>query len=175
MQCPRCPAKLIIGRVGGLSARGCPRCSGVWLDNDANAVLTAGLTDDSLASFRKHTARANVEVDEAAENLPCPVCTRTMRRHRVERAWLDVDICEYHGTWYDKGEVEQVSEAFDRPDAYDWRKGSAASPQEPTIEAAEGDRSDHLRGMLRAMRSISMRASANAEAILSRRGRDDDW
>lgn len=40
--------------------------------------------------------------------MECPVCKSRMKHEKVESVWAD--ICEEHGVWLDKGEVESIME-----------------------------------------------------------------
>ncbi len=129
LSCPRCLTNLVSLRVGAVAVRGCPTCAGVWLDPDTNRRMAEGFDEEAVAAVRAHSSKAKVKVDESVGNLSCPVCRKALRRHRIDNAWLDVDICDDHGTWYDKGEVERVTQALNAPVATgDWR--SVADPDE---------------------------------------------
>ncbi len=43
---------------------------------------------------------------EPARELPCPLCQKPMR---VEsRRGVSVDVCDEHGMWLDRGELDQI-------------------------------------------------------------------
>jgi Zn-finger nucleic acid-binding protein len=43
---------------------------------------------------------------ELLDELPCPVCARVMRVAR--RHGVAIDVCERHGVWLDRGELERL-------------------------------------------------------------------
>jgi Zn-finger nucleic acid-binding protein len=48
-------------------------------------------------------------VDTSPDGLPCVVCGNPMRREHLERAGFDLDICDDHGMWFDRGELPAVA------------------------------------------------------------------
>lgn len=43
---------------------------------------------------------------EPLDDLPCPVCAKVMRVSR--RHGVAIDVCERHGVWLDRGELERL-------------------------------------------------------------------
>ena len=41
--------------------------------------------------------------------MECPVCKDRMEHKKIEEAW--VDVCENHGVWLDKGEIEAIMDS----------------------------------------------------------------
>jgi Zn-finger nucleic acid-binding protein len=123
--------------VAEVAAHGCRTCGGAWLDRDANLAVVHSPDDAAVNAFRSHSAKARRPVDQAPDGLSCPVCNGTLRRHRIEGAWLDVDICDAHGTWYDRGEIERVIVAMQRTGADDWRPLPQRSGSMPTPDRHE--------------------------------------
>jgi len=171
--CPRCLTNLVRGRYGELIAHGCPRCGGIWLDQATNDSIVAGLTDEAMAVLRDRSAKTKAKVDLEAEGLTCPVCHEALRRHRVKHAWLDIDICDAHGTWYDCGEIERVAQAMGSPEPSDWRPPQAADGD--VAEESPDVYRRRLERQLESMRAVTMAATARAEAIDARRRYGDDW
>jgi Zn-finger nucleic acid-binding protein len=180
MNCPRCHTMLVIARADTLSAHGCPRCSGVWLGKDDLSLFVDGLNDNALAAFRAHSAISKDKIDLSEDNLPCPECDSVLTRQRVDFAWLDVDVCPKHGTWFDRGEVERIAEAISQPQSKDWRAPSPkkqATPKQATSKqpAAGGGDPDaaynRVRNLLEDMKRVQR---ASTDRLESRMNRNDD-
>ena len=173
MKCPRCQSNLAPGRADTLTAHGCPRCAGVWLGKTALAVLVNGLNDDALAAFRKYSAQSRKQVDESVDNLACPRCQGVMTRQRVDFAWLDVDVCAEHGTWFDRGEIERISEAVNRPETADWRsQPPLAAGAKPAAGADPDAAYRRVQETLDRMKRIQRLALDRMESGMDRNG---DW
>lgn len=132
--CPRCRLGLYVGQTASVCMYACGKCGGIWLDQtDANRMVHS-LCDHALQLADQATQHAPEKVNTDAEGVPCPVCLGAMTRTRVAAAWLDVDICAHHGTWFDKGELQKVARALKQPNAGDWRR----APATPVHQRAMG-------------------------------------
>ncbi|MEM6790208.1 MAG: zf-TFIIB domain-containing protein [Myxococcota bacterium] len=128
LRCPRCADAMYVGATpAGGDMWGCPRCGGVWLDLATADHVVRTVCEGSLALSRRAADAAAQPSRPQAMLLQCPVCTHTMEPQRVATAWLDIDVCRAHGTWYDHGELEKVARATQR-DVGDWRSRPAAAP-----------------------------------------------
>jgi Zn-finger nucleic acid-binding protein len=103
----------------------------VWLDNAAAERVVATLCQASLALAKGASDNAVRSVEPTGHQLPCPVCRGTMSTQRIANAWLDVDRCDAHGTWYDRGELERVARSA-HVHVGDWRSTPAPAPPPPT-------------------------------------------
>ena len=63
-------------------------------------------------------------IDTCPKDLPCPACSAPMRRV-LARGFVEVDYCEPHGTWFDRGELNRVMDAY------------SPGPDPAEVEAAE--------------------------------------
>jgi Zn-finger nucleic acid-binding protein len=115
----------------------------VWLDNDSAQRIIDGACQASLKLSKTAAEHAQGKVELAAHELACPACQRTMRTERIEKAWLDIDRCDEHGTWYDKGELERVARTAKIDAPKDWRhvQPPQTSPA-PSSQAADDDSDD---------------------------------
>lgn len=91
---------------------GCLRCGGLWLDPAASVRLTTALVPDALALADLASRRATVHVELSGTQLPCPECMRPLIRRRLPVANVDLDHCDEHGVWFDKGELVVVARAL---------------------------------------------------------------
>lgn len=108
---------------------GCPHCGGVWLDNATAQRVVQTLCQASLSLAQQAAQSSQAKLDLSTE-LMCPVCHHPMARHRVEKAWLDIDWCQHHGTWYDKGELDKVARTA-HVQSTDWRSAPQAPQHNP--------------------------------------------
>lgn len=110
---------------------GCGQCGGVWLDRLTSERVVKNACQASIALARAAAESARPDVQPAAHHLSCPVCRAQMQTERVAKAWLDIDVCEAHGTWYDRGELERVARTANLQPG-DWRNAppAAAPPRE---------------------------------------------
>lgn len=89
-----------------------------------NIIEAACRPSIGLSQSAAHSARAKDLAEDGAIN--CPVCSEPLRRERVQNAWLDIDVCGLHGTWYDRGELERVARTA-QISTQDWRSTPAPS------------------------------------------------
>ncbi|HHH11753.1 MAG TPA: hypothetical protein ENK23_06745 [Sorangium sp.] len=119
--CPRCRAPLFVGSTHDHVVHGCGYCGGVWLDAAASARVIKTACEATVTLARQAAQHARAEVDTHVRRvLPCPCCGGGMRTSRVQQAWLDIDSCDEHGVWYDRGELERVARTANIP-VSDWR------------------------------------------------------
>lgn len=117
-KCPRCSEELHQGAAGPVSGRACRLCGGVWIERDisdrfAKALAERGtleVSESARIMGESTSARAKrKKIDTAPDGLPCVVCSAAMRREHLEKAGFDLDLCEGHGTWFDRGELATVA------------------------------------------------------------------
>ncbi len=116
--CPRCQRPLRKGAAGRVEALACNGCGGVWLDHGLAMQFNKALADkcqlelsESARIVGEIVARkAQVQgVDTSPDGLPCVVCQQPLRREHIERAGFDLDICDAHGTFFDRGELQTIA------------------------------------------------------------------
>jgi Zn-finger nucleic acid-binding protein len=103
--------ELFEGRTANVVMNGCGACGGLWLDNDGSRRVVAQVDKEVEELASRAEANATNEVDTVAGGLPCPVCNAVLKRVRIAKADLDLDICGAHGTWFDRGELQKVMNA----------------------------------------------------------------
>jgi Zn-finger nucleic acid-binding protein len=105
--CPRCHSGLFVGHASDITMHACGQCGGLWLDSEAALKVRQALPQDALDLAAKATEFGHEKADTQAEAL-CPVCRRPMQRAATPAAGVDIDYCS-HGTWFDRGELEQIA------------------------------------------------------------------
>lgn len=146
--CPRCKASLFEGNAHGVMVLGCGICGGIFLDNEGSTRITRA-PDDVIAGLaaRARDRAVMASVDTRPKDLSCPSCSAPMRRV-LARGFVEVDYCASHGTWFDRGEVNRVMDAYaPRPDpvaadaasraAAEARMAAFRETQKTSIERAE--------------------------------------
>lgn len=114
LACPRCAIPLFDGAAHGITLHGCGRCGGIWVDN-ASAQTAMSTLDQVIVDLAERAGdRAAAEV-ETRDLVACPACRETLARKRVTRAQVLIDLCEAHGTWFDRYELAQVLDALGAP------------------------------------------------------------
>lgn len=99
-RCPRCATPTL---VPGHEVHVCTGCGGVWLDAERARRLLAPLGADLQQSAAPWTAPAG-----------CPVCGHGMYICLTRLAGVELDVCGPHGVWFDRLELERVSQAVAR-------------------------------------------------------------
>jgi len=99
LRCPDCQLSLRSMEERGTIFSRCPKCQGLWFESAAFWSL-----------FRE--AQPDVEQTElmihndGTPRRPCPECGQDM-----DIGWinlLQLDQCEQHGIWFDRGELERA-------------------------------------------------------------------
>lgn len=108
LPCPRCREPLFPVRGQVCTLHSCGSCCGIWLDNEHAAKL-AGQVDRELLALasRVSLGRASGSPERRA-GVPCPSCSATMTVTAAPVGGVDVDVCNAHGTWFDKDELTAI-------------------------------------------------------------------
>ena len=123
--CPRCGGQLYAGHTHNHVIHGCGHCGGVWLDAETSARVIDTACQATVQLAQQASQHGQAEVDTSTQHaLACPTCQGTMRTTRVAKAWLDIDSCDAHGVWYDRGELERVARTA-KIATSDWRQVQA--------------------------------------------------
>jgi Zn-finger nucleic acid-binding protein len=90
---------------------GCGACGGIWLDNSSarRALETFDRKVSELSTRASSHATSQPAVDT---RVSCPLCGKPMPRVRVAKTTIDLDTCNAHGTWFDRGELAAVLDAL---------------------------------------------------------------
>ena len=107
--CPACAGRMIDGPESR-GAWGCTQCGGVWAGMGvANQV--ASVLDPRVRELAD-VAQGFADKQRGARPIPiprvCPECRAPLTER--ELGAVTVDICATHGTWFDRGELQRVSD-----------------------------------------------------------------
>jgi Zn-finger nucleic acid-binding protein len=115
LPCPHCEVALKgveLGPHGTVKMHECPKCEGFWVDvatfeaictdREEQAIVAGGASGPPL--------RAELKL-EGVRYLRCPTCRTLMNRvNFAGRSGVIIDTCRGHGTWFDKGELQNIVE-----------------------------------------------------------------
>jgi Zn-finger nucleic acid-binding protein len=113
LQCPRDRTPLVenehtIGK-GKVMADHCPKCEGIFLDENELKTLTGQRNVNQLI-----TEYLGVDV---GSTLICPACGGLMddEHFKGHAGETTIDVClTCHGVWLDKGELEEIAKLDDK-------------------------------------------------------------
>jgi Zn-finger nucleic acid-binding protein len=110
--CPRCRTPMEGVLIGGSNLRECPRCEGIWVDAAALEQICADREKQAavLGMATPLPGSDSAELEQI-RYLPCPTCRKLMNRVNFARcSHVVVDVCQVHGTWFDKDELRRIVE-----------------------------------------------------------------
>jgi Zn-finger nucleic acid-binding protein len=110
--CPRCRVEMESVLIGKTHLEECPHCEGVWADADAVRQICQDQEQQAavLGMPTSQTAQS-VGIEEHIHYIPCPVCKELMNRVNFAHCSnVIVNVCNRHGTWFDKDELQRVVE-----------------------------------------------------------------
>ncbi|WP_394834618.1 zf-TFIIB domain-containing protein [Pendulispora rubella] len=111
--CPHCPNRpLFEGARGTVKLHGCGVCGGVWIGNELAARLLQQLEPDAVA-LADQAAGHGMPFPQVSARPACPVCGVDLRRITVHGTRTELDLCDAHGTWFDRDELQSVSHFFE--------------------------------------------------------------
>jgi Zn-finger nucleic acid-binding protein len=108
--CPRC-AKPLRTTADGVAYE-CLDCRGLFIEPTIFARMAADREAASLPFAPPPPPSARLSGPDAeVRYLKCPVCRAVMNRTNFgHRSGVIVDVCKFHGTWFDDGELTRVLE-----------------------------------------------------------------
>lgn len=110
--CPRCHVEMQAVLVGKTHLEECPKCEGIWADAATLQQICADREEQAavLGMPSAQTAEA-APVEEQIHYIPCPVCQDLMNRVNFSRcSGVVVNVCNKHGTWFDKDQLRRIVE-----------------------------------------------------------------
>ncbi len=110
--CPRCRVEMEAVLIGQTHLEECPKCEGIWADADSLQKICADREQQS-AVLGMPTAQAaeTVKIEEHIHYIPCPICKNLMNRVNFAHcSTVIVNVCNQHGTWFDKDQLRRMVE-----------------------------------------------------------------
>lgn len=112
--CPRCQGALHPQEMrSGRPALGCTACGGTFLDHETfRAEMTDALQRQAAAQGPKPARQSPRE--SSVRYVKCPHCQQLMNRLNFGKtSGILVDACKAHGTWFDRGELDDIVAAVE--------------------------------------------------------------
>jgi Zn-finger nucleic acid-binding protein len=100
-------------KVGKTNLRECPKCEGLWVDMVSFQEICSDQEDQAAVigmpmSIPDPKADGDLAI-EPVRYRPCPVCHQLMNRVNFSHcSHVVVDVCQKHGTWFDKDELRRI-------------------------------------------------------------------
>jgi Zn-finger nucleic acid-binding protein len=110
--CPRCKVEMEAVLIGKTHLEECPQCEGIWADADSVRQICADQEQQAavLGVPTSHAAQS-VAIEQHIHYIPCPVCKDLMNRVNFAHcSGVIVNVCNRHGTWFDKDELQRIVE-----------------------------------------------------------------
>jgi Zn-finger nucleic acid-binding protein len=99
--------------IGNTNLRECPRCEGIWADAASLEQICQDREKQAavLGMAAPLPEAADGEIEQKIQYVPCPVCNKLMNRVNFAHcSHVVVDVCNPHGTWFDKDELRRIVE-----------------------------------------------------------------
>ena len=107
-RCPQCDKPLDIVDRSTLVGYACHDCGGIWLDAETTARVERRLDTQTIQVGEIAAGLAEIPFPPHRAAPPCPICRVAMRTSSVPRTDVEVDSCDAHGTWFDRGELQTL-------------------------------------------------------------------
>lgn len=118
MRCPACERPLTAIHVPGHTIAGCAGCGGIWLDNEASAVVARASLHPELWNIVSSLDNIDANAVGAAADRgyreaatggarQCPLCRKALNQVFPVGS-IEVDVCDEHGTFMDQHELRSI-------------------------------------------------------------------
>ncbi|MEO7110180.1 MAG: zf-TFIIB domain-containing protein [Polyangiaceae bacterium] len=108
VRCPQCQEMLEIVDRATVVGYGCPSCGGIWLDSVTTLRVEATLDTQTIQVGEVASSLSQNPTPPHEASPPCPLCANPMRSYVVLGSDVEVDTCDAHGTWFDRGELQTL-------------------------------------------------------------------
>lgn len=111
--CPRCRVEMNAVVIGNTNLRECPRCEGIWADAASLEQICQDREKQAavLGMAAPLPEAADGDMERNIRYIPCPVCKKLMNRVNFAHcSHVVVDVCNPHGTWFDRDELRRIVE-----------------------------------------------------------------
>jgi Zn-finger nucleic acid-binding protein len=111
-KCPACHTALNLYTVYKIEIEGCPKCKGIWLDNDELRILKDKSEKGSWGTLRwlDDEVEAIEETKAITSKRICPICKEVNLYSTIfGGSNVVIDWCpSCHGTWLDRDEFQEI-------------------------------------------------------------------
>jgi Zn-finger nucleic acid-binding protein len=93
--------------VGDFQVTGCEKCGGLFVAHETFETIQD--TSQRVIETGEITKPARMAIEKKIAYVRCPMCRTMMnRKNFAQVSGVIVDVCGYHGTWFDGGELEKI-------------------------------------------------------------------
>ena len=99
--------------IGNTNLRECPQCEGIWADAPSLEQICQDREKQAavLGMAAPLPTLPEGQIEPNIRYIPCPVCNKLMNRVNFAHcSHVVVDVCNPHGTWFDKDELRRIVE-----------------------------------------------------------------
>ena len=107
-RCPQCNEMLEIVDRATVVGYACPSCGGIWLDSATTSRVETTLDTQTIQVGEVAASISMNPTPPHQASPPCPLCSNPMRSYVVLGTDVEVDACDEHGTWFDRGELQTL-------------------------------------------------------------------
>jgi Zn-finger nucleic acid-binding protein len=107
-RCPQCQEMLEIVDRRTVVGYACTGCGGIWLDSATTSRVEQTLDTQTIQVGEIASGLSQNPCPPHEASPPCPICTTPMRSYVVPGSDVEVDACDEHGTWFDRGELQTL-------------------------------------------------------------------
>lgn len=119
MECPNDNERLERALFHNVEADYCPRCLGIWFDNDELA-LAKNDKDKEINWLDVDLWRDKARFEISRSRRHCPVCRTLLCEVDYDDSKTKVDFCKMcQGVWLDRGEFKQIIVYLKRKSDYE--------------------------------------------------------
>ncbi len=94
----------------------CLACGGVWLNAKTASDVKSAFGEWAVKVADHAASSAQIAPDTHSNRaLACPSCQKPMRKARVPGVGFEIDVCDPHGTFYDRGELSAALKVVQAP------------------------------------------------------------
>ena len=105
--CPSCKTKLKVRRYRGVEINVCPRCEGIWLDTEKFRRVSSERDTYQDEKILYRYVKKGLKRGEGYR--ACVRCGVLMYKRNFKKiSGVVIDVCNDHGIWLDKGELDQI-------------------------------------------------------------------
>jgi Zn-finger nucleic acid-binding protein len=106
--CPQCHTMLAEVDRETVVGYACNDCGGIWLDSETTTRVEATLDTRTIQVGEIASELSQNPAPPHEASPPCPLCLNPMRTYVVPGTDVEVDACDAHGTWFDRGELQTL-------------------------------------------------------------------
>lgn len=160
--CPQCKDPLVGITHDEISALGCRGCGGTWIENETMSRVIHALEPSSIEVGNDAAKMARMPFPPHAATPPCPTCHAPMRTEVLAGTDVEIDVCESHGTWLDRGELQTIVQELMARQNQEPTTNAFVEPPKKRAAAAHAITPEELRAQMIAQYGIdpSMQAPA---------------